>query len=162
MDAHILIDVIVALVIIAGLVGAVVQVYPGLLLVGGAIAVWGLLTRGAVGWTMVALALVIVLAGMFVKFLIAGRYLSREGVPNGSLLIGGLLGIAGFFVIPVIGLFVGFIGGIYLAEWQRLRDLQAAKDATIVALKATGISILIELAAALLLTLMWIVALFVH
>ncbi|NLC98999.1 MAG: DUF456 domain-containing protein, partial [Actinomycetales bacterium] len=103
-----------------------------------------------------------VLAGMFVKFLIAGRYLSREGVPNRSILIGGMLGIVGFFVIPVIGLFVGFIGGIYLAEWQRLQAPKAAKDATIVALKATGISILIELAAALLLTLSWIVALFFH
>ena len=162
MDANILIDIIVALVIAAGLVGAVIQVYPGLLLVGGAVAVWGFLTRGTVGWTMVALALVIVLAGMFVKFLIAGRYLSREGVPNRSILIGGMLGIVGFFVIPVIGLFVGFIGGIYLAEWQRLQAPKAAKDATIVALKATGISILIELAAALLLTLSWIVALFFH
>lgn len=162
MNAHLLLDLFVGLVIVVGLVGAVIQVYPGLLLVGGAIAVWGLVTGGTLGWTMVAVALSIIVAGMFVKFLIAGRYLGREGVPNRSILIGGLFGIVGFFVIPVIGLFVGFVGGIFLAEWQRLQQPQAAKDATIVALKATGISILVELAAALLLTMAWIVALILH
>ncbi len=162
MNAHLFVDVIVALVIICGLVGVVIQVIPGLLLVGGAVLVWGLFTGGTVGWTMVVFAVIIVALGMVLKFLIAGKYLMREGVPNRSLVIGAVLGIAGFFVIPVVGLFIGFIGGIYLAEWQRLQDPNAAKDATWVALKATGLSILIELAAALTLTAAWVVALFLH
>lgn len=162
MEAHILIDIVVGLAIVVGLVGAVVQVFPGLLLVGGSILVWGLLTGGTVGWTVVGLSLVLMILGMVAKFLIAGRYMSRQGVQNRSIIIGAILGIIGFFVIPVVGLFVGFVGGVYFAEWQRLQDGQAAKESTWVALKATGLSILIELAAALLLTGIWIVALFMH
>lgn len=162
MEAHILIDILVGVAIIVGLIGAVIQVFPGLLLVGGSVLVWGLLTGGNVGWTMVGISLVLMIVGMVAKFLIAGRYMSRQGVQNRSIIVGAILGIIGFFVIPVIGLFVGFVGGIYLAEWQRLQDVQAAKDSTWVALKATGLSILIELAAALLLTGLWIIALFMH
>ena len=33
-----------------------------------------------------------------------------------SLVAGGVLGIIGFFVIPVIGLLIGFVLGVYLAE----------------------------------------------
>lgn len=162
MEAHILIDILVGVAIIVGLIGAVVQVFPGLLLVGGSVLVWGLLTGGSVGWTMVGISLVLMIVGLVAKFLIAGRYMSRQGVQNRSIIIGAVVGIIGFFVIPVIGLFVGFVGGIYFAEWQRLQDVQAAKDSTWVALKATGLSILIELAAALLLTGLWIIALFMH
>lgn len=162
MNMHVLLDVIVALFVIAGIVGAVVQVYPGLLLTGGAIALWGLITRGTVGWTMFAIAIVIILVGMLAKFLVAGRYLSRNGIPNRSILIGALFGIAGFFVIPIVGLPIGFILGTYLSELQRHNDPTAAKDATWVAIKATGLSILIELGATLTLAMLWVVALFFH
>ena len=33
-----------------------------------------------------------------------------------TLLAGAVLGIIGFFVIPVVGLVIGFVLGVYLAE----------------------------------------------
>ena len=47
------------------------------------------------------------------------------------MLAGALLGIVGFFVIPVVGLVIGFVVGVYLAEWYRLRDVARAWRATI-------------------------------
>jgi uncharacterized protein YqgC (DUF456 family) len=76
-------------------------------------------------------------------------------VPNRSLVAGGLLGVVGFFVVPVIGLFVGFVLGIYASEYQRI-GARAAWPSTRAALRAVGWSILIELASALVATAVWI------
>lgn len=153
-----LLDLVVALLIVVGLFGAVVQVVPGGLVVAGAVAVWGVVVGGAVGWTVVAVAAALALLGLVLKYLLAGRYLQRRGVPNRSLVVGAVAGIVGFFVIPVVGLFVGFIGGTYVSELQRLRDEPAARAATVHALKATGISILVELTGALLTAGLWLAA----
>lgn len=162
MSGHVLLDVVVAVVILVGLVGAVVQVIPGGLLVGGAVVVWGAVTGGALGWSTAAVALVLTAVAMVLKYLLAGRYLKRRGVPNRSLVVGAVLGVVGFFVIPVVGLFIGFLGGTYLAELHRLRDQRQAWSATVHAMKATGLSIAVELAFALLTTTLWVVALVVH
>ena len=59
------------------------------------------------------------------------------------------LGVVGFFVVPVVGLFVGFVLGVYLAERRRVGGA-AAWPSTKEALRAVGLSILIELAAGVL------------
>ena len=46
-------EVVVGLVVLVGLVGVVVQVLPGLFLVAAAVIVWGIVTGGPVGWTVV-------------------------------------------------------------------------------------------------------------
>ncbi|PWD50389.1 DUF456 domain-containing protein [Serinibacter arcticus] len=152
-------EVLVGLAVLVGLVGVVVQVLPGALLVGGAVLVWGLLERGAVGWTVAALAVLLTAAGQLVKYLLAGRYLKRGGVPTAAMVWGGLLGIVGFFVIPVVGVFIGFPLGVYLAERVRLEQHDGAWRSTVLSLKATGLTIVIELLAALLVTVAWIAGL---
>ena len=94
-----------------------------------------------------------------VKYVVPGRRLRRAGVPDHALLVGGLVGIVGFFVIPVVGLFVGFAAGVYVAERLRLHDHRAAWSATGHALRAAGLSILLELAAAMLIAAGWVGAL---
>ncbi len=66
-----------------------------------------------------------------------------------------MLGVAGFFVIPVIGLVVGFVLGVYLAELNRV-GTTLAWPATKHALKAVGLSILIELVATLFAAATWV------
>ena len=65
-----------------------------------------------------------------------------------------MLGIVGFFVIPVVGLLIGFVLGVYLAELRRVGSA-AAWPATVHALKAVGLSIVIELVASLLAATTW-------
>ncbi|MFS0887156.1 DUF456 domain-containing protein [Aeromicrobium sp. 179-A 4D2 NHS] len=154
-----LLDLLVGLAILFGLVGAIVQVVPGGLVVAGAVAIWGVVTGGTLGWSVTILAVVLAGLAMVLKYLLAGRYLQRRGVPNRSIMIGAVLGVIGFFVIPVVGLFVGFVGGTYVAELQRLRDEPAARRATGHALRGVGISILVELTGALVTTGIWLAAL---
>jgi hypothetical protein len=74
------------------------------------------------------------------------------------MLAGGALGLVGFFVVPVVGLLLGFVLGVYLAERGRLGQHQAAWTSTVVALKAAGVSMLIELLTGLLMAATWVIA----
>jgi uncharacterized membrane protein len=90
-----------------------------------------------------------------VKYALPGRRLKAAGVPTGTLLAGTLLGLVGFFVIPVVGLVIGFVVGVYLSELARVgREL--AWPSTVSALRAVGLSLLIELAAGLLAAAVWL------
>jgi hypothetical protein len=95
-------------------------------------------------------------AGAVVKYAVPGRRLSAGGVPRNTLVVGAALGVVGFFVIPVVGVVVGFVLGIYLAERARL-GAAAAWPSTKQSMRAVGLSILIELAAAVLAALTWVV-----
>ncbi len=149
-------ELIVGFVVLVGLFGVVVQVLPGGLLVLGAITVWAVVTGTGWGWAVLVVAFVATVVAGIGKYLLAGRHLLSAGVPNSTLVWGGLAGIVLFFVIPVVGLPVGFIGAVYVAELARLRDQRAAWTSTLAALRATGITILVELAGALIAAGTWL------
>ena len=142
-------EALVVVAVVVGLVGAVIQIIPGSLIVLAAVLVWAVVTGGSVGWVVGIVATVAVAVAAVAKYVLAGRYLGRGGVPNRTIVVGGVLGIIGFFVIPVVGLPIGFVLGVYLMETARLRERTTARRSTWLAMKATGLTILIELAGAL-------------
>ncbi|MBY4211266.1 DUF456 domain-containing protein [Rhodococcus fascians] len=149
-------EVLVGLVILVGLVGIVVPVLPGTILIFAAVAVWAWVTGGTAAWTVFGIATVLLVLSGVVKYTWPGRRMREAGVPMRSLIVGGLLGIVGFFVIPVVGLFIGFIAGVYVAELPRQRNHSEAWRSTVHATKAAGLSILVELFGALLASAMWL------
>lgn len=149
-------EIVVGLVILIGLVGIVVPILPGVILIFAAIAVWAFLTGGTVAWVVLGIATVLLFVSGIVKYTWPGQKLKDAGVPNRTLLLGGLAGIAGFFLIPVVGLFVGFVVGVYLSELLRLPDNRQAWTSSKHAIKGVGLSILVELFGALLATGVWV------
>ncbi|CAN5508958.1 MAG: DUF456 domain-containing protein [Nocardioidaceae bacterium] len=149
-------EALVAVVIAIGVVGVVLPVIPGSLLVGGAITAWALETGGATAWTVCGVAVALLVTAAVGKWWVAERHLRGAGVSRTTILIGGLTGIVGFFVIPVIGLVLGFVAGVYVAERRRHSAHQPAWRATVTALKASGLAILVELAGALFAAAVWI------
>jgi uncharacterized protein len=149
------VEVVVALAIAVGLVGVIIPVLPGSLLVLGAILVWAWDLGTTTAWMVFAVATVFIALGAIVKYVVPGRRLKENGIPTSTLLLGGVLGIIGFFVIPVIGLLIGFVLGVYLAELLRV-GVDAAWPATKHALKAVGLSMLIELVASMLAAITWV------
>lgn len=147
---------VVGLVIVAGLVGVVLPVLPGAALVLGAILFWAFEVGSSTAWTVFAVAAVMVVASQVAKYVLPGRRLAASGVPHATIVIGALVGIVGFFVVPVIGLFLGFVLGVYVAEYQRLSSHASAWPSTLVALRAVGLSFAIELAGALLAAGLWL------
>lgn len=160
-DSSGLVSFISALAVIVGVVGVLIPMLPGLLLCWAGVMVWALFGgHGAVGWTVAVAATIVLALGFVAKYLVPGRNLKRAGVSNLTLLLGGVCGIVGFFLIPVVGLVIGFVLGIYLVEQVRLRDSRRAWVSTKHALKAAGVSMLIELATALVITGIWVAGLF--
>lgn len=93
--------------------------------------------------------------GVTLQFLVPGRRMKREGVGGLTLALGVVGGIIGFFVIPVVGLPVGFVVGIFAAEYLRFHDLDRAWAATKSALRGVLHSMGIELATAMLIAITW-------
>jgi uncharacterized protein YqgC (DUF456 family) len=148
-------DLLVGIVIAVGVVGVLVPLLPGSLLVAAAILVWALVVNTPLAWVFAAVAGLLLAIGLAVKYAVPGRHLRAKGVPTRTLLLGAVLALVGFFVIPVVGLLVGFILGVYLSELQRV-GRRAAWPATKAAVKAVGLSVLIELTAALAAAAVWL------
>jgi uncharacterized protein YqgC (DUF456 family) len=149
---------LVGLAIAVGVAGVVVPVLPGALLVWAAIAVWALAVGSTAGWAALAAATLLIGGGQLVKVLVPGRRLRDAGVPRQSIFAGLLAAAVGFFVIPVVGFFVGFPLGVYLEERRRLPGHDSAWRSTREALRAIGLSIVIELAATVLAAGAWVAA----
>ena len=133
-------------------------VLPGGLLVVGAILAWALVESSTTGWLVLAGAALLVGAAQLIKYLVPGRRLRDAGVPTTTVVVGVVVGIAGFFLIPFVGLFLGFPAGVYVAERRRLGPHADAWASTRHAVKAVGLSILIELTAVLLAAGLWLTA----
>ncbi|MFW0797522.1 DUF456 domain-containing protein [Gordonia sp. CPCC 205515] len=153
-------EVIVGVVILLGLLGIVFPILPGTLLIVAAIGVWAFVVGGG-AWGVFAAATLVIVLGEVIKYFLAGRSLKSAGIPNVTIAVGGVLGIIGFFVIPVIGLFIGFIVGAYGAELVRTRSGGSAWRGAISAAKAALITMGIELFAALIASGIWLGSAFV-
>ncbi|GAA1040705.1 DUF456 domain-containing protein [Virgisporangium ochraceum] len=152
---------ICALAMVVGVLGVIIPLVPGVILCWTATVVWAIFgdVESAGRWAVVAIATFVAMLGLVAKYAWPGRNLKRSGVPNLTLLAGGALGLVGFFVIPIVGLPIGFILGVWLAEWRRMGDSKLAWPSTKSALKAAGLSMLIELSTALVIAGTWAVGL---
>lgn len=149
-------EVLVALVIAVGLVGILVPVLPGSVLVLLGILAWAVSLGTPTAWAVALVATVLLVVGTVVKYVVPGRRLKDAGIPASTQWMGAALGFVGFFVVPVVGLFLGFVLGVYLAEAGRVGK-DRAWPSTKAALRAVGLSILIELAAAVAATWVWVI-----
>ena len=156
-DSGWVITLIAGVAIAVGVVGVVIPILPGLLLSWAGVLFWAILGEGsdAVRWLVFGVATAVALLGALVKYLLPGRRLKGAGVPNSALIAGGLLGVIGFFVIPVVGLPLGFVLGIYLVERTRL-GAAGAWPSTRQAVAAAGMAMLIEFTAALAVAVVWV------
>ncbi len=137
------------LLIVVGLIGIVVPVLPGTLLVLAGMLVFALTTSGALGWVLFGLSLLVAGAGKGLQYLVPGRRMKEKGVRTSTLVIAVLVGIVGFFVVPVLGGVLGFVLGIWLVELGRGRQAGEAWRRTKSAIAAVLHSVGIELLAGL-------------
>jgi uncharacterized protein len=147
----------VGLVILVGLIGIAVPVLPGLLVVWAAVLLWATELRTTTGWVVLAIATTLALSGFLLQYLLPGRRMAKAGVTTSSTVAGAVLALVGFFVIPVVGAFLGFPLGIYLAERIKLGTHAGAWASTTQALRAIALSMGIELSTGLAIAGTWVV-----
>lgn len=132
-----------------GLMGIVLPILPGSLAIGIGALVWAIWGGSSWGWVAFGVAAVLLIIGGLSSWLLTGRSLQRHEVPKWPVVVGITLGVVGLFVLPGLGLPIGFVVGLFLAEWYRLRDLRKAVTTSWATVKALGLGILVELSCAM-------------
>ena len=150
------------LLLAVGVLGTVFPILPGSLLTIGTLLVWAWLLGSTASWTAGLVGVGLAVIGMSASLILTGRKMRRERIPNGPVAVGVLTGAVGMFVVPVVGLFVGFALGLLLAELVRRRDLAAAGRASWEAMKSMGLGMLLEFACASLATSVFVIGALVH
>lgn len=147
----------VAVAMAVGIAGTVVPVVPGLVLVAGAALTYGIVEGfGTVGVVAFALIVAVGLAGEVAGFVIPQRAARAGGAPRSSILLGVAGAAIGFFLVPIVGLPLGGVVGIYLGERTRSGDADAAWRATRATIRGFGVAALLQLAAGLLMAAIWV------
>jgi uncharacterized protein YqgC (DUF456 family) len=153
-----------ALVVVVGIamavaaVGTLVPMVPGLGLAWVAALAYGLGDGfGAPGVTAMAVITALAAGGAAAGWVVPARVAGRAGAARQSLVLGAVGAVIGFFVIPVVGLIVGGVAGVYLGEWQRTSDGAAAWRATRATLTGFGVAAALQFAAVLLIAVTWAV-----
>lgn len=142
------VEILILLLMAIGVLGIVIPVLPGLLIVLLGVLLYALGEESRLGWSLFAVAAVVYLVGVVLQWAIPGQRMRKAGVRTSTLLVGVVCALVMGFVIPVVGLFLGFPLGIFLVSLARTRDRGEAWRATRHALRAVGTNILIELVTA--------------
>ena len=138
-----------AVLAIVGLVGIVVPVLPGSIMIAVGALAWAVWGASSWGWVAFAVVAVLVVVGMGSSLLLTGRSLQRREVPKWPITVGIVLGILGMFLLPGFGLPIGFVIGLLLDEWYRMRSFREAAVTSWQTLKTLGLGILVEFGCAM-------------
>lgn len=118
-------------VLVFGLIGLLVPIFPGLTVMWVATLTYALIEAAAgkmaaIDWVLFGLITLLMLGGNVVDNIIIAQHIRDRDVPWSSILVGYAAGlVASIFFTPLIGL-IAAPGGLYLAEFARLRDRNAA------------------------------------
>lgn len=149
---------IVAAIFLVGLLGIVIPVLPGLLLIVAGVLVWSLEQQVPAAWWVLGITIALYAVCLVLEFLIPGRRMRAAGVRTSTLIIGVLVAIPCAIIIPVVGALIGFPLGIFLVELSRRGGRAQAWRATVHALKAVGLNMLIEFVTAIAIIGLWVAA----
>lgn len=153
-------SLLVGVVMFVGLLGVIIPLLPGTALILVAGVAWALLVveQGSGRWVVVGVMTALFLAGFAAKYALPGKRLSGQ-LTRTTLLFGGVAAVVGFFLLPPLGLLIGGVAGVYVAEARRHGNGPEARRSTVQVLQAIGLGILAELTAGVLMVGTWLLGL---
>ncbi len=157
-----LVTVVAGVLLVVAAVGTVYPVLPGSPLAIVTLIVWGWVIGSPAAWTAAVIGALVAAVGWSASLVLTGRKLKQQEIPRRSIAVAMATAVVGMFLIPVVGLFVGFGAGLLASELVRRRDLREALRSSVETLKATGIGILVEFAMVCLAGSVWMIGVIVH
>ena len=155
-------ELIIGLVMACGLVGIAVPVVPGIVLVWLTGMAWTILDGGGTTrWILFLFMSIFMAVGVASQIGMPNRELSNQQAPKWTLVWAGVLGICGFFVIPIIGFPIGFTLGVFLRYMFASNDLHGSMDSTWLTVRAIGTGVLIQGICGLGIGLLWFIGLLI-
>lgn len=132
---QVILETLTLFVLLVGLVGLIMPVFPGLVVMWLGALVYALFQNAAgkmTGWDwfLFALITVLMIIGNIADNIIIARKMRDKYVPWSSILWAFAAGIvASLFFTPIIGL-VAAPAGLFVAETSRLKDRKSAMEST--------------------------------
>ncbi len=126
-----LLNLLTFLALLAGLLGLVIPVFPGLTVMWIGTLAYAIIQAIAgnmtwVGWLLFAVITLLMIGGNIVDNIIIAKHMRDKDVPWSSIIISFAAGIiVSLILTPLVGMVASPVG-LYLAEWQRIKDKQAA------------------------------------
>lgn len=140
-----------------GLAGIVLPFVPGLPIIWGAALLYGFSTAfGGLGVTAMIAITVLAAIGIAASVVIPDRAGVATGASRSTRLFAGVLGLIGFFVIPVIGFPIFACIGVLIAQYRETAEFDAAMRSTIAVLKGFGAALIAELGTGMAMVLVWV------
>jgi uncharacterized protein YqgC (DUF456 family) len=149
---------LVALAMLAGLVGALIPWFPDIVLIWGAALAYGILVGWGVWGPWLFLLMTVGALVSFAAELAVSAAGARVGGASGWGIVAGLgLAVVGLIVFSPLGALIGLALGMLLVEGWRHRNLRKAASATLGAIVGWGASFVVKFTAAVWMVLLWVV-----
>ncbi len=148
--------ILVGIVIAVGIAGVILPLLPGLWLIWGAALVYGLLVGfDPSAWLAMALITALAAVGTAVVYYLPAKKTSEIGIPRwGQLVVAGFA-IVGFFVVPIVGAFLGLAVGALLVALVVTRSVGGAFGTAWATLFEMFKGVAAQLGIALLMAVVW-------
>jgi uncharacterized protein YqgC (DUF456 family) len=150
----------VLFVLLAGLAGLLIPVFPGLTIMWLGTLVYAIVeavngNMTWVDWVLFALITILMIGGNIVDNIIIAKHVRDKNVPWSSILWAFAAGIAASIAFtPLVGMIASPVG-LYLAEWRRLKDKQAAMANTKAWMTGWGWSLAARVGIGVVMILFW-------
>ena len=162
MDVDILVTVLAGILLVVAAIGAVYPVLPGSLIAIVTLLVWAWTMGSWPAWIAAVIGSLLCVVGWSASALLTGRKLKQLEVPGWSIAVAAVGGIVGMFLIPVVGIFVGFAVGLLVIEAFRHGDLRHAVHSSLQTLKAMGTGVIVEFLLICVAASVWTVGVLAH
>lgn len=161
-DTDILVTVLAGILLVVAAVGTIYPILPGSLIAIVTLLLWAWALGSWPAWVAAIVGSLICVVGWSASAVLTGRKLKQLEVPRWSILVAVVGGVAGMFLIPVVGLFVGFGVALLLSEWVRHGDLRQAWHYSAQTLRATGTGVLVEFLLVCVAASVWTIGVLAH
>ncbi len=144
-------------ILFTGLAGTIIPVVPGILLMWGAVIGYGFVADfDAIGIAAIVAVTVLAATSVVLGVLLPKKAADAAGASTKSQLAAVFGAIIGFFVIPVVGVIIGAVAGIALAEYGDKNDWGQAWVSTKGVLVGMGLAALSQFAIGVIILFVWL------
>ncbi|GAB4504215.1 MAG: hypothetical protein Fur0043_12080 [Anaerolineales bacterium] len=157
---RVMLETLTLFVLLVGLAGLFIPVFPGLTIMWLATLVYALLQAGNgqmtwIDWTLFALITLLMIAGNVIDNILIAKHARDKQIPWSSILLGFLAGfVASLFFTPLVGIVASPLG-LFGAEYLRLKDREAAMQSTRAWLTGWGFSVLARVGIGIFIVALW-------
>lgn len=162
MNVDVLITLVAGILLVVAAVGTLYPVLPGSPIAIVTLLVWAWAVGSWPAWVAAVVGALLCAVGWSASALLTGRKLKQLEVPGWAIAVAAVSGVVGMFLLPVVGIFVGFAVGLLLIEALRHGDVRHAIGISLRALKAMGTGVLIEFLLICVAAAAWSIGVIVH